>query len=219
MAAKQPARIEYVDIDEVKRWPANPKLHDRARIVASLQRHGFVAPAVEDATSGKLVAGHGRLEALLWMRENGEAAPRRVVVKGKRWFMPVLRGRAFETEEEAEAYLLADNRASEIGGWEPASLAEILGSMGGVDLERLGWVRGDVDKLLAGPGEAGGGSSAGVDAGGFSAGAIRQMVFAFEGPQFDRLMRRLDPIMAKMKAKDHTELFLGLLEFHEKHPG
>jgi hypothetical protein len=210
-------RIEYVDIDEAKVARRNPKLHDRDRIVASLQVHGFVAPAAEDGRTGRFVAGHGRLEALRWMRAQGLPAPRRILVKGKRWLMPVLKGVAFKDEREAEEYLLADNRASEVGGWEPVPLAEILANMGDPDLDKLGWARGDIAKMMAqaaGRSDSGGGGAAG-----FSAGAIRQMVFAYPGPEFDRLMRRLGPLMTRLKVADHTELFLALLDFYEKNRG
>ena len=34
------------------------------------------------------------------------------------WMVPVLSGVKFSTEEEALAYLLADNKLTEIGGWD-----------------------------------------------------------------------------------------------------
>lgn len=119
-------RVEHVDVDEVARWPRNPKLHDEAGIDESLQRFGFTAPLLLDETTGRIVAGHGRLEALLRRRAAGKPPPARVRVEGRRWLVPVLRGVSFASEAEAEAYLVADNRLTERGGWDQEALGEIV---------------------------------------------------------------------------------------------
>lgn len=128
-------RIVYTPIFELKGWKRNPKLHDRASIRASLKRFGFVSPIVMDEKSGRLVAGHGRLECCIEMFRANEPAPRRVQVKDGTWLVPVLRGADFKTEAEAEAYLVADNYIGEIGGWNNAELTEMLKD---IDLEGTG---------------------------------------------------------------------------------
>lgn len=126
------ARIEYVALDEVRRWPRNPKLHDRDALGGSIRRFGFVAPLIYDERAGQLVAGHGRLEALQAMRAAGQPAPDRVVERlgpggaVEAWLVPVVRGVSFSSDAEAEAYLIADNRLVEVGGWDAAELAEML---------------------------------------------------------------------------------------------
>lgn len=57
-------KVELLPLKSIRGWTRNPKLHDLPRIAASIERFGFVAPLVMDATTGRLVAGHGRLEAL-----------------------------------------------------------------------------------------------------------------------------------------------------------
>ena len=42
------------------------------------------------------------------------------------WLVPVIRGVSFKSEEEAQAYLLADNRLVELGGWNTSALIEEL---------------------------------------------------------------------------------------------
>ena len=124
------ARIEYVPISELRRWPRNPKEHDVGEIARSIRRFGLVSPLILDEGTGRIVAGHGRLEAIEWMADHGQPAPLGVrIVTGGEWRVPVLRGIAFRGDGEAEAYLLADNRIGELGGWNEGKLAEILEGM------------------------------------------------------------------------------------------
>jgi len=99
-------------------WAGNPKSHDIKAIQASLERFGFVSPVVLDDESGKIIAGHGRVSALRGMKAKKQDPPARVVVAGKDWLVPCLVGVAFADAKEAEAYLLADNRLVELGGWD-----------------------------------------------------------------------------------------------------
>ena len=142
--------IEYLPLDELQEAPRNPKQHEIEAIQASMRRFGFVAVPAINETTGRMVAGHGRKEALVAMEAAGEAPPRRIVVKNGDWYVPVLRGVAFETDEEAEAYLLADNRLTEIGGNDEALLAEMLGEMKNLDggLVGVGYSDEDVAKML-----------------------------------------------------------------------
>ena len=74
------------------------------------------------------------------------------------WMLPVIRGISFENDEEAEAYLVADNRLTEIGGWMPADLAAVLSdhvAMGEEHLRGTGFDTDDVDELLRQLGEEG----------------------------------------------------------------
>ena len=57
-------RVEYLDLEGLVRAPRNPKQHDLGVLQASLDRFGFVAPIILDERTGRLVAGHGRLDAL-----------------------------------------------------------------------------------------------------------------------------------------------------------
>lgn len=121
-------RIEYRRLSSLLPAHRNPKRHDIATIIASIQRFGFVSPLIEDAETGHLVAGHGRLEALLQMQKRQTSVPQGIqVVQSGDWCVPVVCGKAFASEREAEAYLLADNRLVEIGGgWEDAILLTML---------------------------------------------------------------------------------------------
>ncbi len=149
-------RIEYIALQSVQPATRNPKRHNISELVNSIKRFGFVQPVAMNEESGRLVAGHGRLEALLVMKEAGEAAPARVVEKNGEWYVPVLRGVSFNNESEAEAFLVADNRLVEVGGWNEVEVARILQGLGDlsgvgfsvVDLEAL-FNELQLDKLLA----------------------------------------------------------------------
>jgi hypothetical protein len=141
--------IEHIDIDQLQPAARNPKRHDLPAIASSLRRFGFVAPLVLDDRTGRLVAGHGRLEALRVMRDQGQAPPARIVANGNQWLVPVVRGIAFADEREAEGYLLADNRLVELGRWNDGELAKLLAEQN--DLNGLGWAQGELQALLTVP--------------------------------------------------------------------
>jgi hypothetical protein len=185
---------------------------------ASLRRFGFVLPLVEDANSEQLVAGHGRLEALLDMQNDGEPAPKRVKVgPDGGWLVPVVSGVAFASEREAEAYLLADNRLVEIGGWDADKLGEILKDfqLQG-DVEGIGWSMEELDKLMAvvqqdelrGPTPE---DRKEV----FDAGVIKQIVLYFRSVEFDKTIERLQRAMESFGVDNHTDVVLRLLDEHE----
>jgi len=125
---KDELKIEYVPLDQVQKWPRNPKNHDLDTLEKSISRFGFVQPVIVDGESNRLVAGHGRLEALLRMRQAGGNPPKRVLVDkaSGAWLIPVLSGVKFASEADAEAYLIADNRIVELGGWDTNLLTDML---------------------------------------------------------------------------------------------
>jgi hypothetical protein len=145
-------RIEYVPLSDIQKWPRNPKLHDKERIDKSIERFGFINPLVMDETSQRLVAGHGRLEALQGMKAAGKEPPKRIkVLKNGDWAVPVLKGVGFTNEQDAEAFLIADNRLVELGGWDEVGLDAMLSSMGPINLEILGFrLSADLDTALLG---------------------------------------------------------------------
>ena len=91
-----------------------------------------------------------RLQTLQQMKQAGESTPKRIKEKDKEWLVPVLKGIAFEDDMEAQAYLIADNRLTELGGWHTDEL--VLSLQGilqeGGDLEGVGWDLDDVEDLI-----------------------------------------------------------------------
>jgi DNA modification methylase len=138
-------RIAWIPIEEIQPADRNPKGHDLEEIQDSIRRHGFVAPLILDEASGRLVAGHGRVAALEAMRDQGEPAPERIRTEDGQWMVPVVRGVTFASPQEAEAYLLSDNRLTELGGWDDQALLELLREVD--DLAGTGFGEDDLASL------------------------------------------------------------------------
>lgn len=145
-------QIDYLPLDQVEKWPRNPKSHDLGTLGDSMNRFGFVQPIVMDEGTKRLVAGHGRIETLARLKAQGAPPPDRVKVgvHGE-WLVPVLRGVEFENEQEAEAYLVADNRLVELGGWDDRMLSEILTDMKGRvnSFTGTGYDQAQLERMLA----------------------------------------------------------------------
>jgi len=143
-------RVEYIDLDEIVEADNNPKDHDLGVIYQSINRFGFNNPIILNDANGKLLVGHGRLQALKMIRDAGEDVPDRIVVEDGCWQVPVIKGVNIDNPAEAQAYLLADNRLTELGGWKNMdlieSLNEILEETG--DLDGTGYDLEDVDTIL-----------------------------------------------------------------------
>ena len=149
--------IEYMDLDDIVEADNNPKDHDLGVIYNSIKRFGFNNPIILNDSNGKLLVGHGRLQALKMMRDNGEQAPDRINVEKdleddriEFWYVPVVKGVNISNPAEAQAYLLADNRLTELGGWKNIdlieSLNEIMEETG--DLDGTGYDLEDIDTIL-----------------------------------------------------------------------
>lgn len=144
-------RIEYVALADLKRHPRNPKDHDIGAISRSVNRFGFTAPVIIDERTGYLAAGHGRIDTLAQLKAQGKEPPANVQADGDEWLVPVVRGVAFNSDAEIEAYLVADNRLTILGGWNEPELAGLLQDLAAQDtalLEATGYDGDDLQALL-----------------------------------------------------------------------
>ena len=148
------ARIEYKKLADIQPAKRNPKLHDVPGIVASIMRFGFVDPPTENAATGRIVAGHGRKEAVEEIRRVSPDDPPlgvKVAADGD-WMIPVIIGVSFKNEAEAETYLVGNNKLVEKGGWDYASLAPVLESIkrhGQNAIAASGWSVEGIDAVIA----------------------------------------------------------------------
>jgi ParB-like nuclease domain len=216
-------RIGYIPLNQMKRWPKNPKAHDIPSLRKAIRRFGFNAPLLIDEKSGKLVAGHGRLEALQAMAKDGESPPARIMTSDDGWMVPVVLGVSFKNEKEAQAYLLADNRMTELGGWNDEELARMLKEIqedGDAALEGVGWTNDQViDMLRSGYDVATmGPKPADQFEKTFGEGEIKQIVLYFGSEDYAAVMGRLAKVIEESKAQNNTEAFLALLDRWEKFP-
>lgn len=134
-------RIEYMALDELQPADVNPKRHS-GEIDRSFERFGYTEPVLLDERTGKLIAGHGRIEALKERREAGQAPPNGI---GADWTVPVVRGWKSENDEEAAAALVASNQLTTLGGWDDRELFEVLNSLD--DLDGIGFTLEQLDEL------------------------------------------------------------------------
>lgn len=142
--------IEYLPLSEIVEADSNPKDHDIGQIYQSIKRFGFTQPIMINENTGKLLAGHGRLQTLQQMKQAGEKTPNRIKEKDDEWLVPVLKGISFEDDMEAQAYLIADNRLTELGGWNTGELVETLQDLieGGLDLDGVGYDFDDLESMV-----------------------------------------------------------------------
>lgn len=227
-------RIDYEPLAEVARWPRNPKKHDKDAIRKSMQEFGFTQPLLRDEGTGKLVAGHGRIEVLEDLQMEGAKPPKRVKVRADgAWLVPVIRGVAFDSESEAERYVVTDNRLVEGGGWDEALLAAIFTDQGVEKFDGLGWDQASIDSVLAIASGGGGGQDTstapsvgadgvsnlhpGVGEAGqtFEQGTVRQVVLYFTTGNYEPALDRLAAVMRQEKLGNHTEVLLHLLDRYE----
>lgn len=177
-----------VPIDGLEPFPGNPRQGDVAAVRASLRRFGQVRPILVDGT--RIVAGH---HVRLAAAEEG-------------WTHVAAIANEFNDEDEARAYLLADNRIPELGGYNLEALVTHLNALAEIDaLEGTGYGRDDLDERLAelrrlqqeipaSPREGGGGGGNGTS-------DLKEVVLLYSPAQRDQLAAWLD-IVAKEKGTD-----------------
>jgi DNA modification methylase len=131
--------VTYRPIDELKPDPANPRLHSKKQIrqiANSIRKFGFNAPVLVDRND-KVICGHGRLLACRELRMTDVAT---VCLDHL-------------TPAQARAFMIADNRLTEIASWDDRLLAEQLKELSLLDLdfslELTGFEMGEIDLRIA----------------------------------------------------------------------
>ena len=127
--AKQELRLEYIALSSLKKAARNPKKHNAKDIQASIERFGYRAPIIMDERTGRIAAGHGRMDSLLEMEKKKESPPHGIRIVNGDWLVPVVRGMASKDDGEAEAFLLADNQLTISGGWDSLELGKMLAGL------------------------------------------------------------------------------------------
>lgn len=133
---KEPTTWE--PIDSLKEWDRNPKPHDDAgtsELARSIRRFGFGAPIVAWRSTRQIVAGHGRLKAAELLHREDPGALIALDAPGPG--VVLVRWVEFASQNEANAYAIADNRHTERNPMDSDAVAELLREIG--DLEGLGY--------------------------------------------------------------------------------
>lgn len=137
-APRPPRWTDYMPVDDIPSATRNPKKHDEAAIGKSISKWGFADGPILDERTGRLVAGHGRLADVKARRDAGGDPPDGVLVDDDgRWLMPVQRGWASRSDEDAEGFLVAHNHTTEKGGWDSTELAALLADLAETDADLL----------------------------------------------------------------------------------
>lgn len=130
--AKTTEMVELA-LSKLKPYERNAKKHPQEQIEKiknSIQEFGFISPCLIDKKNN-IIAGHGRVEAakLLGM----DVVPC-VYIEGL-------------TEEQRRAYILADNKLTELGGWDMTTVSDELQSLvdTGFDINLTGF---DIDDII-----------------------------------------------------------------------
>ncbi len=101
-----------VPIDSIKPHPQNPRQGDLEAIGASVDRFGQVRPVLVQKSTGFICAGNH-----LWK-----------LLKERGWDR-IARVEVALSDDDALAYVIADNRTAELGSYDQRALAVILESM------------------------------------------------------------------------------------------
>src|SRR5438270_2301618 len=146
-----PSAIRPWPADQVERWPiervipytSNPRVHSEAdldKIAASIRKWGWTAPPVVDE-AGVLIVGGARVAAAAKI---GLATIPVIVARG--W-----------SEEEKNAYRIADNQLAARASWDPDLLRSELQALdfADFDLGLIGFEADALETILAGLGTSG----------------------------------------------------------------
>jgi len=123
---------EITDVSKLKEHPQNPRVGNVLEIEVSIDRNGWYGVVTAQKSTGHILAGNHRYRAA----KNHGAAKVPVV-----W--------VDVDDETALRILLADNRTSDIGGYDEEQLKEILDGL--EDLEGTGYEAAIESATKAGP--------------------------------------------------------------------
>jgi DNA modification methylase len=101
-------KVVYLPIGRIKKYEGNPKIHSPkqiAQIKKSVEEFGFINPVLI-GNDNELIAGHGRLEA--------------AKMAGLKEIPAIHLGHL--TEAQKKAYLIVDNKLTELGEWSTEKL-------------------------------------------------------------------------------------------------
>jgi len=138
--AQNRIQVSYREISELKPDPNNPRLHSRSqvrRIARSIRAFGFNVPVLINATD-QIIAGHGRVLACTQL--GWDEVPTICL--------------EHLSQAQARAFMLADNRLTEISEWDEQLLAQQFKTLAALDLdfelEDCGFDLGEIDLRIDG---------------------------------------------------------------------
>ncbi len=140
-------RTKLIPLEQLVNDPDNARRHpvrNLATIKESLRKYGQVEPLVVQASSMRVIAGNGRLAAMLELRAEGEAAS-----GGQAWDRASCH--VVDVDDATARQLSVTlNRTAELAEWDDEKLHAILREAldGQATLGAMGWTEAEVQKLL-----------------------------------------------------------------------
>lgn len=128
-------QVEEVKISDIENHPNNPKVHNdnQIRLIEkSIKKFGYTNPVILSA-DGTILAGHARVKAAIQMGQDT---------------IPCIRTKL--SGDEADAYLIADNRLTELAQYDRDILSDLLSDLPKDLVEITGFDTVQVDALLSG---------------------------------------------------------------------
>lgn len=132
--------ITNIDLDKIKAYPNNPKTHDKkqvTKIVNSINEFGFINPILLDENL-EIIAGHARVMAA---KEIGMLQVPAIIL-------------SHMNESQKRAYLIADNKLTELGKWDLELLNIEFTNLSALDLdfdlEITGFETTEIDLIIGG---------------------------------------------------------------------
>lgn len=132
--------INYLPLSNLKADQFNPRAHKPpqvAAIASSIKTFGFNVPILIDV-AGNVIAGHGRLAAATKL---GLTEVPTIMVEHL-------------NDAQRKAYMIADNRLTDLSGWDNQLLGEVLRDLSvaelDFELDAIGFSVGEIDFLIEG---------------------------------------------------------------------
>ena len=130
--------VEYLPPQALKPYPNNARAHSKrqlTKLAASIAEFGFVVPVLIDGGNG-LIAGHARVEAATSLGLDA---------------IPCIRIEHL-SEAQKRAFILADNRLTELASWDSKLLASELQFLTDLefDIELTGFETAEIDLIIDG---------------------------------------------------------------------
>jgi hypothetical protein len=138
-----------VNVDEITPHPANPRRGDVAVMSESVEGNGFYGSVLVQESTGHILVGNHRYLAVSELWDRGATVTWPPTESGEREPFPPRTIPAMFVDvddEQAKRILVADNRTSDIGGYDTAQLVDLLTSFD--DHAGTGYTSANVAELI-----------------------------------------------------------------------
>lgn len=141
-----PPRISLRPLSQLTGWERNYRRGDVSAIKRSIRKFGFNG-ALRVWCGGVVMAGNHALLALKQMQEESEHIPKGVLADPSGGWLIACIDISHLSEQEAEAFAIADNRTQELGTIDPRLLNELVEELGAQDPDLIEGAGFDSEQL------------------------------------------------------------------------